>query len=114
VLDLRVEADRLERRFAVKPLSDDLNREALGRIDKIERSVKTFVTLAALVEGGCLVGFLLLMDYHDRTHQLLLLSVFWIYGTLAFGLMSLGAYVRTLSLKLFQAIDLQGGKDPRP
>ena len=85
---------------------DDIRRETLSRVARSEKYYKIFVGCAALVEGGCLLGFLLLMDFDERLHWLLLVMAGLIYGTLAFGMCALGAYVRHGMLRILAAIEI--------
>ena len=85
---------------------DDIRRETLSQVARSEKYYKIFVGCAALMEGGCLLGFFLLMDFDERLHWLLLVMTGLIYGTLAFGMCALGAYVRHGMLRILAAIEI--------
>ncbi len=85
---------------------DDIRRETLRRVARSEKYYKIFVGCAALMEGGCLIGFLLLMDFNERLHWLLLVMTGLIYGTLALGMCALGAYVRHGMLRILAALEM--------
>jgi hypothetical protein len=70
--------------------------------------VKLAIAAAAVVEAAGLLTFLLLMDFLDRLHWLLLVTAFLIYGTLAIGIIALGAYVNLATQRVLKAISLQG------
>ena len=88
------------------PLPDNAASEALHRIDRSRRTVTAWIAGAGTLEGILLVAFILLADFGNRTHLLLLIAALLVYGTLALGLLALGAYVRTCSLRVIDAIDL--------
>ena len=46
------------------------------------------------------------MDFDERLHWLLLVMTGLIYGTLAFGMCALGAYVRHGMLRILAAIEI--------
>lgn len=89
---------------------DEMRAEALRRVDRAERDFKMLFVGAAIVEGLALAGFFLLMDFKDPLHRLLLVHAVLIYGTLAIGLVALGAYVRKNALRVLQAVEALGGQ----
>ena len=89
--------------------ADDVNevrRITLERIERTERHYKTAFYAAAALEGLFLVGFLLLMDFGNRTHTLLLIATVAGYTIVVLGLVALGAHVNRHSLRLLKAIEL--------
>jgi hypothetical protein len=82
----------------------EVRAAALARVARGERNVKLAIAGAAVFEAACLLTFLLLMDFHDRLHWLLLVMAFLIYGTLAIGLCALGAYVNLATERVLKAI----------
>ncbi|MFN7975770.1 MAG: hypothetical protein U0166_26085 [Acidobacteriota bacterium] len=79
---------------------------ALDLADRAERQYKTAFIGAALVEAMGLAGFVALADFHNRMHVLLLVAAMLIYGTLAMGLVTLGAYMNRCTLKVLKALEL--------
>ena len=79
-------------------------RGALDRIDRAERSFKIIFMLAAVVEACFLGGFLLLADFSNRLHVLLLLASVATYTIVALGLFALGAHVTRCTLRVLQAV----------
>src|SRR5262245_13868644 len=90
---------------------DDIRAEALRRADRAQRDVRLLFILAAVAEAAGLTAFLLLMNFRDPLHRLLLLHALLIYGTLGLGLAALAAYTRQNTLRVLQAIELAGERD---
>ena len=76
--------------------------EQLARTRKVFRGL---FTLASLLEAVLLVVVLLLADFDDPTHQLLLACSLLVYGTLALGLLALGSWLRLETLRVLVAIE---------
>ncbi|MBA3248038.1 MAG: hypothetical protein H0T63_08140 [Pyrinomonadaceae bacterium] len=89
---------------------DEVRRTALDRIEQSERHHRAAFVGAAVVEASFLAGFLLLADFSDRTHVLLLLATIAIYTILAFGLFALGAHVNHNTRRVLKAIELLGSR----
>jgi hypothetical protein len=87
---------------------DAMRAEAMRRVDRAERDFRVMFVLAALVEGATLACFLLMMNFRDPLHRLLLAHAVLVYGTLAIGLVALGAYVRQSVLRVLQAVQSLG------
>lgn len=92
---------------------NEVHRTALDRIDRTERHYKAAFIGAAIIEALFLAGFLLLADFSNRTHTLLLITTIATYSILAFGLMALGAHTNRNTLRLLKAIELAGKDDGR-
>lgn len=87
-------------------------RAALDRIERSDRNSRFAIYGAALVEASFFAGFLLLADFSNRTHVLLLLSTVAIYSILALGLVVVGSHMRRNTLRILNAIELNGkGED---
>ena len=86
---------------------NSVRRKALNKIEESEKIARYFFVATAVVEAAALIGYLWLMDFGDRLHWLLLVMAFLIYGTLAFGLLTLGAYTRHWILRVLTAIELR-------
>jgi hypothetical protein len=80
-----------------------------GVLDTAEKAEKRFIQatlLAGLVEVSLLVTFLLVMDFGQRLHWLLLVAAVLTYGTLAAGLVMMGAFINMNTLRVLKAIEL--------
>lgn len=89
---------------------EEARREALDRVDRTERDYKLVFLAAALVESAFLVGYLLLADFSNRLHVLLLIAAVAIYTLVALGLVALGAHVKRCTLRILKAIELSRGR----
>src|SRR5687767_10707999 len=91
--------------------SSDVDRvrgKALDGIAKAERTYKALFGVAAGVEAFFLAMFLVLMDFHDRGHWLLLVAAGLVYFTLSTGLAILGSYTNLSTLRMLKAVELLG------
>jgi len=79
---------------------------ALNRIEKSERNYKLAFYSALVVETLFLVAFILLADFHNRVHVLLLLAAIAVYVILGLGLFALGAHVSRNTQTVLRAIEL--------
>jgi hypothetical protein len=84
---------------------DEIRNDVLVRMERAERNYKLAFVGAAVVEGVFLLAFLLLADFTNRTHVLLLLAAVMTYSILAVGLVALGAHVNRAILRVLRAID---------
>jgi hypothetical protein len=92
------------------PLDDILG----GVLDTAEKAEKRFIQatlLAGLVEVSLLVTFLLVMDFDQRLHWLLLIAAVLTYGTVVAGLVMMGAFINMNTLRVLKAIELIGRDD---
>lgn len=90
-------------------LDTDLNgirRATLARVEKSERARRLWIAAAAVIEATCLIVFILLADFHNRLHLLLLVGAGLVYGTLAMGILALGAFTQSWCLRILNAIEL--------
>lgn len=85
---------------------EEARRGALNRVDRAERSYKLTFLAAAAVESAFLVAYLLLADFSNRLHVLLLIAAVAIYTIVALGLVALGAHVKRCTLRILKAIDI--------
>ena len=93
---------------------NEVRGAALDRIDKSERNYKLAFYSALAVETLFLIAFVLLADFHNRIHVLLLLAAMAVYIILGLGLFALGAHVSRNTQTLLRAIELierKGVKD---
>lgn len=89
---------------------EEARRDALDRVDRTERDYKLVFLAAAVVESAFLAGYLLLADFSNRLHVLLLIASVAIYSIVALGLVALGAHVKRCTLRILKAIELSRGR----
>ncbi len=88
-----------------------VRKTALDRIDRSERHYKVTFFGAALIEVFFFAGFILLADFSNRTHVLLLITTVAIYSILALGLVALGVHINRNTLRVLNAVELLGLTD---
>jgi hypothetical protein len=86
-----------------QPDFDRIRGAALDRIDQARRWFWTFFWLTALCEVGMLVTVLLLIDWSNSLHHLLLAIAVLIYMTLGLAILALGAYMNWCTQRLLDA-----------
>ena len=84
---------------------DKVRGEALKRINRSERNFKLAFIAAGVVESLFVVSFLLLADFSNRLHLLLLLATVSSYSIIVLGLFALGAHVNRSVLRILTAIE---------
>ena len=87
---------------------DNIRESTLKRIEQTERNYKLMFVGAAVIEAIFLAAFLLLADFSNRFHLLLLISSITIYTILGFGLIALGLHVNRNALRIINAIESIG------
>ena len=85
---------------------NNIHEGVLDKIDSSARHYKALFIVAACCEGVCLAAFLLLMDFANRDHWLLLVTACLIYWTVGVGLLALAAWNRHWVLRILSAIEL--------
>ena len=85
---------------------DQIRAEALARIDRSERNFKLALLAAAVLELFFLVSFLLLANWSDRLHVLLLLATVGSYSIIVLGLVALGEHVNRGIGRVLKAVEL--------
>ena len=85
-----------------------VRQTALDRIDRSERHYKITFIGAAIIELFFIGGFLLLADFSNRMHVLLLIATIAIYTILALGLVALGVHISRSTLRVLNAVELLG------
>lgn len=88
---------------------DEIRQGVLARAEKREKRYRLWIVAAGVIEVACLLAFVLLADFHDRSHLLLLVAAFLVYGTLAMGMLALGAFTQSWCLRILRAIELLEG-----
>ena len=89
---------------------DTVRGAALDRIDRSGRNYRLAFFGAAVVEAAFMAAFLLLADFSNRTHLLLLIATITIYTILAFGLVALGTHHTRNTLRVLKAVELLGNQ----
>ena len=84
---------------------DATRRAALDRVDRSQRAYRAFFLAAAAVEALFLAGFVLLADFGQRLHVLLLLAAVATYTIIALGLLALGQHVSRCTWRVLKAIE---------
>lgn len=87
-------------------MNDTSLAHALNQIDRAERQYKLAFLAAAGLEALGLLAFILLADFKDRTHVLLLVAAVLVYSTLGLGLVTLGIHVNRCTLRVLKALEL--------
>ncbi len=90
---------------------DQVRAAALERIERAERKYKIGVVYVAAWEGLCLVAFLVLMDFRDRLHWLILIAACLTYGIAMICMLNLGIYVQSSAQAILRAILVQRPAD---
>jgi hypothetical protein len=90
---------------------DSVRAAALARIDRSERNVKLAFFAAAIIEGAFIVSFLLLADFSNRIHVLLLISTVSCYSIVVLGLVALGEHINRGIARVLKALELRPNLD---
>ena len=85
---------------------DKIRGAALDRMERSERHYRMAFFAALLVEVSFLLGFVLLADFTNRLHLLLLLATIATYSILILGLLALGSHVSRNTQLILRAIEL--------
>jgi hypothetical protein len=95
-------------------MSDKINEiraNTLSLIERNERNYKYVFVGAALIEALFFAAFLLLADFSNRIHLLLLIMTVTVYTILAFGLIALGLHVNRNTLRVLNALEASRKND---
>ena len=84
---------------------DKVRATALERMERAERSYKIGKVFLITFEATLLACMLLMMDYRDRLHWLLLFTALLIYGIWLGGILTLGSYIKYSTQGILKAID---------
>jgi hypothetical protein len=77
----------------------------LKQIDSNEHNFKIVFGVVAIIELAFLIAFILLADFTNKTHILILLSTIAIYSISIFGIVALSIFQQKLSLKIILAFE---------
>ncbi len=97
-----------------EPNLDHIRRTALNNIDTREKKATWILAAAATVEGVGLILYLVLMDFSDRLHWLILIAACLVYGTVTLALFSVGAEMKASVQRILRAIEEVGGAAAEP
>lgn len=95
-------------------MSENINQiraNTLNLIERNERSYKFAFVGAAFIEVLFFAAFLLLADFSNRVHVLLLITTIAAYTIIAFGLIALGLHVNRNTLRVLNALEAIGKSD---
>jgi hypothetical protein len=87
--------------------TNEIRQNTLSRIERNERYYKLAFSVVALIEVGFIAAFVLLADFSNRIHLLLLISSIAVYTIIGFGLIALGLHVNQNTLRILNAIELR-------
>ncbi|HKR13685.1 MAG TPA: hypothetical protein VJT15_16595 [Pyrinomonadaceae bacterium] len=85
---------------------DEVRTAALARIDRTERNFKFAFFGAFVVEMAFLLTFVLLADFSNKLHVLLLISTVSCYSIVILGLVALGTHVNRGIARVLKAVEL--------
>lgn len=85
---------------------DSVRAAALTRIARSERNFKLAFVGAVMVESAFIVSFLLLADFSNRLHVLLLISTVSCYSIVVLGLVALGTHINRGIARILKAVEL--------
>ncbi|MBY0230449.1 MAG: hypothetical protein K2W96_14285 [Gemmataceae bacterium] len=83
---------------------DQAREAALARIDRAERNYKLGIVLVAAFEAVFGLAFLLLMDFRERSHWLMLLAAMLAYGVVLISVVNVGKYLTASTNAILQAL----------
>lgn len=85
---------------------DNVRAAAMARIDRSERNFKLAFFAAAVIESAFIVSFLVLADFSNRLHLLLLISTVSCYSIVVLGLVALGAHVNRGIARVLKGLEI--------
>jgi hypothetical protein len=85
---------------------DNVRTAALARIDRSERNFKLAFFAAAVIESAFIVSFLVLADFSNRLHLLLLISTVSCYSIIVLGLVALGAHINRGIARVLKGMEI--------
>ncbi|HKG23009.1 MAG TPA: hypothetical protein VKC34_14015 [Blastocatellia bacterium] len=84
---------------------EQVRESALDRIDRSERWYKIAWAAGLMIEAVFLLSFVLLADFSNRNHLLLLIAAMAVYMILGAGLFALGAHVSRCTQRVLRAVE---------
>jgi hypothetical protein len=86
---------------------DDVRAAALNHMDRRDRRRVMYMAVLAVMEGAFLIAYVLLADFTNRVHVLLLLAAVMVYSLLGIGLFALGSHVSHNTRLVLKALELR-------
>jgi predicted lysophospholipase L1 biosynthesis ABC-type transport system permease subunit len=83
---------------------EQVRTAALDRIDRAERQYKRGIVFVAACEALFGLLYLVLMDWHDRLHWLILVAACLTYSVVLGGIINLGLYVNNGTRAILRAV----------
>jgi hypothetical protein len=83
---------------------DQVRTAALDRIDRADRLYKRGIVFVAACEALFGLLYVVLMDWHDRLHWLILLAACLTYSVVLGGIINLGLYVNSGTQAILRAV----------
>src|SRR5262245_60530212 len=83
---------------------DRVRTTALERIEAAERKYKLGIAMVAAFEAVFGVAYLLVMDFRERLHWLILIAACLTYGIVIICVVNLGNYVNSATQTILKAI----------
>ena len=90
---------------------DKIREKTMHQIEKSERNYRAAFYGVAAVEAIFIAAFLLMADFSNRMHVLLLISTVAIYTIVGFGLIVLGLHVNRNTLRILHAIEFSNSDE---
>ena len=87
---------------------DNIRESTLKQMERTERNYRLMFVGAAIIEVIFIAAFLLLADFSDNLHLLLLISSMTVYTIVGCGLTALGLHVNRNALRIINAIESIG------
>jgi hypothetical protein len=85
---------------------------ALAAADRRDRLSRLAIYAAAFIELLLLAAALMVMDFNDDTHLLILIIGILVYSTLGLGMAALGSRAAAADARLLRAIQLLDERQP--
>jgi hypothetical protein len=80
--------------------------KALAEVDRLATRVRLALAGGCLIEVAMLTGLLLLMDFHNRTHWILLIGFVGTYSIVAMVILALFYHVSRIGERILRGVDL--------
>src|SRR5689334_5731889 len=87
---------------------DKVRRAALDTVERNQKMLVMFMLFGAGFETLLLAGFLLLADFSNRIHVLLLIAKVASYSIIIMGLFALVFYLKSSVLRVLKAVEMLG------
>ncbi len=88
--------------------ADAVRQSVLDRMEREERVVRLAIVAAAVLEGLFFLAALLIMDWNDDTHRLIVVLSLLSYMILGVGLIALGAHISRSVTRIVAVLEGNG------